>query len=330
MRPVLKLIFNRVLQGVLALLIISALVFWLLAATGSDALTALGADSLVQEETIKSLRHIYGLDQPLHVRYWRWLTVALGGRLGESFFYRVPVSSLLWPRLLSTLLLATVALTIAWAISLTLGALAARRKGGWIDRFCELLILLATSTPRIVLALVALAFAARTGLLNVGADSAGASGGAGALKRVLLPALVLSTPLVALFLAQVRDGLGEALHEEFVQVARAKGLPERVVILRHALRAALNPLITIFGYSLGGVMSGSVIVETVLGWPGLGQLSVVAVRNRDVPLLMGVVLITATAVLIGNMVADLLLRFNDPRLSEDESRAASNQKTSAA
>src|SRR4030095_15634414 len=103
-----------------------------------------------------------------------------------------------------------------------------------------------------------------------------------------VPAFVLAVPLMAIFLAQVRDGLTAALTEEFVQVARAKGLSERVVIMRHALRAALNPLITIFGYSLGGVMSGSLIVETVLGWPGLGQLSVVAVRNRDVPLLLGV------------------------------------------
>jgi peptide/nickel transport system permease protein len=227
-------------------------------------------------------------------------------------------------------MLAALALLIAWAIALTLGALAARRKGGWIDRFCGLIILLATSTPRIVLALIALAFAARMGLLNVGADAAGASGAVLTLKQVLLPALVLCVPLVALFLAQVRDGLGEALREEFVQVARAKGLPERVVILRHALRAALNPLITIFGYSLGGVVSGSVIVETVLNWPGLGQLAVVAVRNRDVPLLMGVVLITATAVLLGNMLADILLRFNDPRLRAGESRSASSAQTSTA
>lgn len=329
MRLMLKLIFNRVLQGILVLLIISVLVFALLAATGGDALTALGTDPLVSEETLNNLRHIYGLDQPLHVRYWRWLTGALRGALGESFFYRVPVASLLWPRLLSTLLLAAIALVIACAVALTLGALAARRKHGWIDRFCELLILLATSTPRIVLALLALAIAARTQLFSVGVDTAGL-GLAGALKRVLLPALVLCVPLVALFLAQVRDGLGEALHEEFVQVARSKGLPERIVILRHALRAALNPLITIFGYSLGSVVSGSVIVETVLGWPGLGQLSVVAVRSRDVPLLMGVVLITATAVLIGNLVADILLRFNDPRLREDESRAASANGTIAA
>jgi ABC-type dipeptide/oligopeptide/nickel transport system permease component len=179
--------------------------------------------------------------------------------------------------------------------------------------------LLASSTPRIVLALAALAFAASTSLFSIGA---GATSAAGSLLNILLPALVLAVPLVAIFLAQVRDGLGVALHEEFVQVARAKGLSERVVTLRHALRSALNPIITIFGYSLGNVVGGSVIVETVLGWPGLGQLSVMAVRSRDVPLLMGVVLVTATAVLVGNLIADILLRFNDPRLREGETRRA--------
>ncbi|HEY0404107.1 MAG TPA: ABC transporter permease [Pyrinomonadaceae bacterium] len=325
----LKLILNRALQGLLVLLIISALIFGLLAATGGDALTALSADPLVSEQTIQNLRHVYELDQPLHVRYARWLAKAARGDLGESFYYRAPVSSLLWPRLLSTLLLATVALLMAWLIALVLGSLAARRVGSWIDRASGLLILLATSTPRIVLALVALAFAARTRLFSIGVDP-NSAGHAASLRRVLLPALVLCVPLVALFLAQAREGLKAALVEEFVQVARAKGLPERVVVLRHALRAALNPLITIFGYSLGGVVSGSVIVETVLGWPGLGQLSVVAVRSRDVPLLMGVVLVTATAVLIGNTLADVLLRLNDPRLREDESRAASAAITTTA
>jgi peptide/nickel transport system permease protein len=328
MRSVLKLIVNRVLQGILVLLIVSALVFGLLAATGGDALSALSADPLVSQETVESLRHVYGLDQPLHVRYGRWLAGAVRGQLGQSFFYRAPVGQLLWPRLVSTLVLAAVALLIAWAVALTLGALAARRKMGWIDRFCGFLILLATSTPRIVLALVGLAVAARTGLFSIGVEQTGALS-VSALKRVLLPALVLCVPLVAIFLAQVRDGLYEALREEFVQVARAKGLPERVVILRHALRAALNPLLTIFGYSLGGIVSGSVIVETILGWPGLGQLSVVAVRSRDVPLLMGIVLITATAVLIGNLVADILLRWNDPRLRVDESKATSASTTAA-
>jgi len=128
----------------------------------------------------------------------------------------------------------------------------------------------------------------------------------------------LSVPLIALFLAQVREGLSHALSQDFVQVARAKGLTERAVIMRHALRDALNPLITLFGYAFGSVVSGSVIVETVLGWSGLGSLSVTAVKTRDVPLLMGVVMITATAVLTGNLIADILLRLNDPRLRRDD------------
>ncbi|HVG33381.1 MAG TPA: ABC transporter permease [Pyrinomonadaceae bacterium] len=320
----LKLIFGRLLQGLIVLLIVSALTFALLAAAGGDALTALQSDPLVSEQTIKELRRTYGLDQPLHVRYLRWLTDLIQGRMGQSFFYKAPVGTIVRSRLGNTLYLAITALFFAWAIALMLGAMAARRaRGSWIDRLCSVVILLAASTPRIVLALVALAVAVRTSLFNVGAASMPSEeSAASSLARLLVPALVLSVPLIALFLAQVREGLRTALSEEFVQVARAKGLAERVVIFRHALRAALNPLITIFGYSLGGVVSGSVIVETVLGWPGLGQLSVIAVRNRDAPLLMGVMLVTATAVLVGNLVADILLRLNDPRLGEEERESA--------
>jgi peptide/nickel transport system permease protein len=304
------------------------LTFALLAAAGGDALTALRNDPLVTERTIEEQRHIYGLDQPLAIRYTRWLAGLVRGEMGESFSFRAPVWTILRPRLLNTLSLAATALLIAWAFALTLGSLAARRPRSWIDKLCDVLILLASSTPRIVLALAALAFAASTSLFSIGS---GATSSAGSLLNILLPATVLSVPLIALFLAQVRDGLTHALHEEFVQVARAKGLSERVVTLRHALRAALNPLITIFGYSLGGLVSGSVVVETVLGWPGLGQLSVMAVRSRDVPLLMGVVLLTATAVLIGNLIADILLRLNDPRLRADElARRAATSKSMAA
>ncbi|HEX8138017.1 MAG TPA: ABC transporter permease [Pyrinomonadaceae bacterium] len=311
----LKLIFGRLLQGLVVLLVVSALTFALLAAAGGDALTALASDPLVSEQAIREMRHTYGLDEPVHVRYARWLGDAARARLGQSFFYHAPVGQIIGSRLLNTLTLAVCALLFAWAIAFSLGALAARRAAGsWADHLCSAVILLASSTPRIVLALLALALAVRTSLFNVsGPEVAGQSAGQ-AVARVVVPALVLSVPLVALFLAQVREGLGAALRAEFVQVARAKGLRERTVIFRHALRSALNPLITIFGYSLGGLVSGSVIVETVLGWPGLGQLSVVAVRNRDVPLLMGVVMVTAGAVLLGNLLADILLHLNDPRL----------------
>ena len=313
--PVLKLIITRLLQGVVVLLIVSALTFWLLAAAGGDALTALSVEPMVSQTALADLRHVYGLDQPLAVRYLHWLTDLARGRMGYSFYFHAPVLTIILPRLLRTLLLASVALFIAWAVALTLGALAARRRGGWADRLSGALVLVTSSLPLIVLALAALALAARTNLFTVGATAQTLAAAFNPL-RVFVPALVFATPLVALFLAQTREGLGAALAEEFVQVARAKGLSERAVILRHALRAALNPLITIFGYSLGSVVGGSIIVETILGWPGLGQLSVTAVVNRDVPLLMGIVLVTAAAVLAGNLLADVLLRINDPRLRQ--------------
>lgn len=309
----LKLILSRFVQGIIVLLIVSAVTFALLAAAGGDALTALQSEPRVSQTSLEDLRRTYDLDKPLPVRYARWLQGIMRGRLGESFYFHAPVAQILVPRLLSTLSLALVASVIAWTIALTLGALAARRKNSWLDRTCSLVVLLASSTPRIVVALIALAFAVRTSLFAVGATTSGESISA-KIARLILPAFVLSIPLIALFLAQVRDGLGAALNEDFVQVARAKGLSERAVIFRHALRAALNPLITIFGYSLGGVIGGSVIVETTLGWNGLGELSIIAVRSRDVPLLMGVVLIAAMATLIGNLLADILLRLNDPRL----------------
>ncbi|MFL6209930.1 MAG: ABC transporter permease [Pyrinomonadaceae bacterium] len=326
----LKLIITRLWQGVVVLLVVSALTFWLLAAAGGDALTSLSADPMVSQAALAKLRHVYGFDQPLPVRYLRWLADLAHGELGYSFYYHTPVLTLMAPRLLRTLLLAVVALCIAWSIALTLGALAARRPRSWLDRLSETVVLLTASLPRIVLALAALALAARTGLFTVGGASGQSLAGTLNPFAVLVPALVLAVPLIALFLAQTREGLGAALAEDFVRVARAKGLPERTVVLRHALRAALNPLITIFGYSLGSVVSGSIIVEQVLGWPGLGQLGVAAAVNRDAPLLSGIVLITATAVLVGNLLADILLRLNDPRLRTTTTRSTARALRSTA
>lgn len=296
------------------LLVVSALTFWLLSAAGGDALTALAVEPTVSERALAEARRVYGLDQPLAARYLRWLGDFARGRMGYSFHFHAPVSAVLWPRLLRTLALALAALLFAWSVALGLGALAARRAGSFWDRLSDAVILLAASTPRLVLALLALALAARTGLLDAGPAANAPPSFYSGLARLLLPALVLGLPLVAVFLAQTREGLGAALGEEFVRTARAKGLPERDVLVRHALRAALNPLITIFGYSLGGLVSGSIVVETVLNWQGLGALSVTAVQTRDVSLLMAVVVVTASAVLAGNLAADLLLRWNDPRL----------------
>ena len=315
----LKLIIYRFLQGCVTLLIISLLVFFLLAASGGDAVSALQNNQQTSEQTIATLRQIYGLDRPLLVRYTSWLSEAARGSLGQSIYFQAPVWSVIRPRLLSSAVLATAAMLIALLVAFVLGRAAARKENSLVDRLCGVIILLASSTPRLVLAILVLSFLTRTTLFRSTAflDSAPEPGSLNWLFRILPPALILSVPLIALLLAQTRSAVRAALDQEYVRTARAKGLPERIVLLRHALRPALNPLITTFGYSIGGLISGSVVVEQVLNWPGLGQLSVIAVQSRDVALLMGIVLVSSAAVLVGNLIADVLLRLNDPRLRKE-------------
>jgi peptide/nickel transport system permease protein len=323
-----KLIAYRLAQTLVTLLLVTMLTFALLAAAGGDAVNNLSDDPLASEETVQQMRRIYELDKPMPLRYWRWLSNTARGNLGESFSYHAPVSSLLLPRLRNTALLSLLAMLMALAVALTLGTIAARRKGSWADRICEAVILLCSSTPRIVLALVVLALLSGASIFSTASQSANLSGNSLSFGRAFFPALVLAVPLIALFLAQVREGVRESLRQDFIVVARAKGLKEGDVLIRHALRAALNPLISIFGYSLGALMSGSVVVETILGWQGLGSLSVAAVRSRDVPLLLGIVLITASAVFIGNLTADILLQLNDPRLRQKNAVTGDRQAVS--
>jgi peptide/nickel transport system permease protein len=311
----LKLILARLLQGVLVLLIISFLIFALLTRAGGDAASALD-NARGSEETIERIRRIHGLDRPLMERYLNWVVDAARGDLGHSFILHAPVWGLLRLPLLRTLAAATVALLIAWSVALMLGIAAARRAGPWpdaLDRLCSVIILLAASTPRLVLALLALAFISSIELMNVLGPTT--NSGVGILSfRLIPPAIILSVPLIAIFLAQTRVAIKEALDEEFVRAARARGAPEWMVLLRHALRPAAGHLITIFGFSLGGVMSGSVVIETVMGWPGLGQLTVSAVETRDIPLLLGATMVATAAVMVGNLAADILQCLNNPRL----------------
>lgn len=308
----LKLIFSRLLQGIFVLLIISFMIFALLTRAGGDAVSMFH-NPRGSVETTEAIRRIYGLDRPLTERYWNWVAHAARGNLGNSIILHTPVLSLIWLPLLRTGVLAACALSIAWAISLTLGIAAARHAGSRIDRLCSAVILLAASTPRVVLALLALALISSTPLLSVIGPTTNSATEVWSL-RVIPSAIILSFPLVALFLAQTRVAIRGALDEEFVRAARARGAPEWVVLLRHALRPALGPLIAIFGFSLGGVMSGSVIVETVMGWPGLGQLTVSAVDTRDIPLLLGATMVAVAAVMAGNLAADILQRLNNPQL----------------
>jgi peptide/nickel transport system permease protein len=310
---VLKLIAGKLIQGMLMVLIVSAVTFALLGAAGGDALTTLRDNPQISEATIENLRRVYGLDRPLPVRFARWFGGALTGDLGESISFRVPVVGLISTRMLNTLYLSAAALVFALLVSLTLSFLAARRPGKPINFVIEAFVLLTASTPRIVLALLALM---ATAMLTGSAIAVGS----GSLFSFALTAIVLASPLIAIFLAQGNEQLTSAMNEDFVSLARAKGLSEGVLITRHASRAALGPLLTLFGLSLGGLLGGSVIVETILGWPGIGSLMVSAVRTRDVPLVMGIVLVASVAVWLGNTLAEVLQIVNDNRLRSGDAK----------
>jgi peptide/nickel transport system permease protein len=302
-----KLLLRKCLQGLMMILIVSAVTFGLVGFAGGDALTQLRDNPQVSAETIERLRSVYGLDQPLALRYFRWLSGAVKGDLGESTYFRVPVSGLVWARSRSTFLLGTAAFAIALAFAVPLSLAGVRYNSRTIAAFIDLLILATASTPRIVLALVALALSVRLTASAMDTSSA---------VPFWLAALALSAPLISAFLAQLYGDLQRTMREDFIKLARAKGLSESAVIIRHAVRPALNPLLTIAGLSLGGVLGGSVIVESVLGRQGLGTLMVSAVRARDLPVVMGIVLVTSTAVWLGNALGELLQAVNDKRIRD--------------
>jgi len=303
----LKLIARKLIQGVMMIFIVSAVTFALLSFAGGDALTSLRDNPQISDETIENLRRVYGLDQPVTVRYGNWLKDAVVGEMGESMYFRVPVSSIVASRFMSTFFLGIAALGIAVLISSVLSIAAARYRTRALSRVIEFIVFLTASTPRIVLALFSLAIVAQITAANV--DAASAAG-------FWLAALALAAPLISIFLAQFHDALSSTMNEDFIQLARAKGLSETAIVVRHAIRAALNPVLTVFGLSLGGILGGSVIVESVLGRQGLGTLMVSAVRGRDLPLVMGIVLVTSAAVWIGNTLAEILQAVNDRRVRE--------------
>lgn len=285
--------------------IVSMVTFALLSLAGGDALTSLRDNPQISEATIENLRRVYGLDKPMTVRYFTWLSGAVLGDLGESMYFRVPVADLVWMRFQSTLVLGGAALMIAILLASVLSIAAARYRSRLLARLIDGIVFLSASTPRIVLALVALALVAQITLTSIEAASVAA---------FWFAAAALAAPLLSIFLAQFHDGLSLAMTEDFVRLARAKGLSENAIVMRHAIRAALNPVLTVFGLSLGGVIGGSVIVESVLGRDGLGTLMVAAVRGRDLPLVMGIVLVTSTVVWLGNTIAEMLQAVNDKRM----------------
>lgn len=282
----------------------------MLSTAGGDALSALRENPQVSQETVDRLSSVYGLDRPASARYFSWLGGVVSGDLGESFLYKTPVLGLLLARFGNTAILAVAGLTIALGIAIPSAYLIVKTRARWLDGFVDVVISLTASLPRMVAALVALLL-----LITVSGNT---FAGDRSVVAFFLGASVISLPVVAVLLAQAKGELARAADLAFVQFARSKGLSERAVILRHAFREALNPVLTLCGLSIGTMVSGSVVVETILGWPGIGSLLVAAVKGRDVSLVMGIVVATSVVVWLANTIAEILQMINDPRLRSAE------------
>jgi peptide/nickel transport system permease protein len=275
----------------------------------------------ISPETISLLRSRYGLDQPLPVRYARWLRSSAHADFGYSIAYNVPVAPLLWARAQNTLLLTGTAMLLTWIISVPLGVGAAAQRGGLLDKTTTVISSLIVSIPEIVIAVALLAIAVHWRMLHLGGiavanqeqtslwlriqDLAG---------RILLPVIILTLAESAIIVRHIRAGMLEVLGMPFLQAARALGITRTRLLFRHVLPVAANPAISLFGFSLAGLVSGSLLVEVICGWPGLGRLILDATLSRDFYLVIGGIMFSALFMVGGNLVADIMLLATDPRI----------------
>lgn len=306
---------RRLLHGLLLLVGVSVLSFLFSELAPGDFYSEMQADPRVSADTLAALRAQNGLDRPLPVRYGLWLQSVLRGDFGYSLAYQGPVGPLLAQRIPGTLLLTGLATLLAWLLAVPIGIWSAMRKGSMVDLSLQVLLSLLLCTPELLLAIVLMAVAVHTGGLPVGGmHSPGATGLADTVRHLIVPVSVLALGLLPIVIRHVRGAVADALNAPFVLAARAHGIPHRRVVYRHALPAALNPLISLFGLSLGTLISSSLLVEVIVGWPGIGPLFLEAILARDFALVLGVVMVSAAFLVTGNLVADLLLYRADPRI----------------
>lgn len=256
----------------------------------------------------EALRRSLGFDRPLATQYRAFLTDLATGDLGRSLYEPAGVAEIIGARLPATLELAMGAMVAALLISFPLAILAALRPGGWLDRVALLFSLFGLSLPNFCLGpLLMIVFSIQLGWTPVS--------GRGGLSHLLLPAATLGLGMAAILVRILRANLLQVIHQDFVQTARAKGLSEREVWLKHVMRNALLSVITILSLQFGGLLAGSLITETIFSWPGIGRLTIQAIQTRDYPLVQGCVLVIATAYVLINFATDLLYKLVDPRVS---------------
>ena len=311
----------RFLQTLFLLVGVSFLTFLFSAMAPGNYVDEMRLNPQISPEALASLRARYQLDQPLPVRYARWLVSLAHGELGYSFAYNTPVAPLLWVRARNTLLLTLTATLITWALALLLGIWSAQTLGRLPDRALSLASAALLAIPDLVLALGLLILAARSGKFPTGGLVSVNFEALSLFEKVRDLANHMTLPIAALVLTtlpvlvrHIRSAMAEVLDAPFLRAAAAHGIPRRKLVYRYALRAAAHPLISLFGFSVGTLLSGSLLVETVMSWPGLGPLLLEAILARDSYVVIGGVLFSMLFLVLGNFLADLLLFWADPRI----------------
>jgi ABC-type dipeptide/oligopeptide/nickel transport system permease component len=289
-----------------ALWLVLTLVFLLIHIVPGDPVEQMLGEGAASGQ-IAEMRHTLGLDQPLLVQYARYLGNILRGDFGQSFKFQQPVRRVIFERYPATLQLAFLSLIVCAAIAIPAGVISANRRGSPTDRAVSVFTLLGLAVPNFALGpLLITLFSIKFGWLPV-------SGRGGALNYIL-PAATLGAALAAILTRMVRSAMLEELSSDYVRTARAKGLSTTAVLVRHALRNALIPIITILGLQFGTLLAGTIVTETIFSWPGIGRLTVLAISSRDYPLLQGCILVIALSYVLVNLLTDLLYAVIDPRV----------------
>ena len=313
MPPLLKLVAARLLAMVPLLLALSMASFALVhVIPGDPALVMLGEGN---PQALASLREELGLNRPLPLRYWEWLSKVARGDLGQSLYNKTRVSEeLLW-RMPTTAALVTLALLFSVGIGIPAGLLSAAFRNSWIDHAARLLTLVSLSLPSFWLGLMLIIlFSLKLDLLPIVGYEPITQDFRGGLRFLILPSAALGTYLAALLTRLTRSSMLEVLGQDYVRTARAKGVRDTTVLMRHALRNAMIPIVTVIGINVGILLGGSAVIETVFVLPGVGQLVVRSVYNRDLPVIQGLILYVAVIYVLVNLCVDILYTFLDPRL----------------
>lgn len=317
-------IIKRVLKMIPILLIISAIIFWIVSLTPGDFVDA-NANPNMTAEKVEQLKAVYGLDKPVPVRYANWLKGVIKGDLGDSLKYRQPVTTLINQYVWNSFYLAAIAYVLSLIISIPLGIVSAVKQYSILDKTVTFFTFLTMSLPTFFVALILIKiFSLNMGILPIGGMTTAGSAATGFanIKDILVHAIM---PVITLLIIQVgsttkyvRTAMLEVIRQDYIRTARAKGLKEKVVIYKHALRNGLIPIVTLIGLSIPGLFSGALITETVFVWPGIGKMGYDAIISRDYVLTIGFAVFMAVLTLFGNLLSDVLYAVVDPRIKLDK------------